>query len=216
MPKPKGAKTRKADPRKTGPQGWSLTEREGIKAEIQKLDRRGFNQNQIVEAIGRGRISQATVSNMLKEIQEDYAKAYVDDRKAKAERARAALEEVIAECWTQIERLKAEGKKKRGTKTGSNDSGGWSEESELVEDADIGGYLMLISKNVVEVAALYGLKALPEQVFNVINVNAGDSENLFERMMRLMDPGPRVVAPAVEDKPKPPEANDSIGNAGVE
>lgn len=201
MPKPKGAKTKKANPRSTNTR-WTLTEREGLKAQIQKLDRRGYNQNQIVDAIGRNRISQATVCNMLKEIQADYAAAYVDDRKAKAEKARAVLEEVIAECWTQIERLKAEGKRKRGSKSGSTDKGSYDEQSEIVEDADVGGYLMLISKNACEIAALYGLKTLPEQVFNVLQVNGDQAQDVFSRLLEAMRPAPRVVVPAVEDKPK--------------
>lgn len=211
MPKPKGAKTKKANPRKTGPQGWSLTEREGLKAQIQKLDRRGYNQNQIVDAIGRNRISQATVCNMLKEIQADYAAAYVDDRKAKAEKARAVLEEVIAECWTQIERLKAEGRKKTGSKSGENSKGPYDEHSEIVEDADIGGYLMLISKNACEIAALYGLKALPEQVFNVLQVNGDAAQDVFSRLLEAMRPEPRVVVPAVEDKPPDAAAGEKPG-----
>lgn len=214
MARPKGSKTKKANPGRTGGK-WTLTEREGLKAEVARLDRRGFNQYQIVEQIGAGRISQGTVCNMLKEIQADYEAAYVDNRKAKAVEAEAALREVNAECWAQIERLKERGRKKVTTKSGSGDQGSWAEDAETVEDADIGGYLTLISKNWAEILAIHGVKALPEQVFAVVNVHGrAGTEGVFNRLLESTlaaigaggSGGPRVVVEpgAVGDAETPP------------
>ena len=206
MARRKGSKTRKANPAKSGPKGWSLTDREAVKAEVAKLDRRGYNQYQIAAALGR--VSQATVCNMLKEIRADYQAAYVDDRKAVATEATTALREVNAECWMQIDRLKREGKKRTASKDGENQHGTYNESLEIVEDADIGGYLSLISKNWSEILAIHGVKALPEQVFNIVTINGAETEGVFNRLLESTlqaigaEKGRVVVTPeAVEDKP---------------
>jgi hypothetical protein len=190
--RPKGAKTRKPNPRKTGPRGWTLTEREGLKVEVARLDLQGYSQYQIAEKLD---VSQSTACVLLKEVRADYESAYVDNRKAMVMRATAAHLDVIRQAQEQIARLKERGRVKKHTESGESPKGSFSKDAETVEDATIDGYLSIITENWTRIARLHGLEELPKQVFN-IQVN-NHQVNVFDRLLEAMLAAPCTNTPAI-------------------
>ena len=195
MPRPKGAKTRRPDARKTGPREWTPTEREQTKVRVAELDRQGHNQIQIAEKLN---VSQATVSVLLKEIRQDYEEAYVDCRKAMVMKATAAHLDVIREAHEQIERLKAKGRRKTTAEKGASPKGPFRKTATIREDADLAGLLSVIADGWKQIARLHGLEELPKQVFN-LSVN-NHAPNIFDQLLTAMlaDEGESALAPRVD------------------
>lgn len=196
MPRPVGAKTRKPNPLKSGPR-FTLTQRERFKLDVQRLDSEGYSQRQIAERLN---CAHATVGTVLKEIQADYEQAYVDNRKMWVVRELGVLMDLRRRAFEEIAALKANGKKKRVTKTGSSEKGGYSEEAETVEDPELLGWHKLVLETVQETAELMGLKKLPDQVFVQVNAN---QVNVFDQLLGalLASPGPARAADPGEAAP---------------
>lgn len=188
--RPVGAKTKNPNAKKTGPRGFTLTERERLKNEAQQLDLQGYSSYQIGEKLG---VSKGTAYGLLAEIQDDYQKAYVDNRKAMVMRATAAHLDVIRQAQEQIAKLRANGKTKnvvkRYDKMVKDEEGNWSvepveETTDSREDGEIGGYLGIITDNWKQIGLLHGLHDLPKQIFNV-QVN-NNTVNVFEQVLQAV------------------------------
>lgn len=207
MPKPKGAKTKKANPNKPGPK-FTLTDRERVKFAIAQYDIKGFSQTDIAK-MPDVNVSQATVSNILREIQQDYQDAYIDNRKMWVMREHAVLMDLRRRANVEIERLKAEGKKKSVRKSGTSDKGGFDAEENTVEDPELLGWHRLVLDTVRESAELLGLKELAAQVFN-LNVNS-NTVNMFDRFMLEMLNGSQGTLPGVTDQAQGSAVDDAPG-----
>ena len=184
MARPKGARTRKPGARKTGPRDWTPTEREGLKAQVARLDLQGYTQRDIAAVLGVG---QSTAHALLKEVQKDYQEEYVDCRKIWVMKATAAHLEVIRQAHDEIAKLKATGRRRLHQEAGTNAKGTFSKRSKTVEDGDIGGLLAVLQQGWREIAALHGLKELPSQVWNV-QVSNNSVNNVFDQLYEALFP----------------------------
>ena len=177
MARPKGAKTKKPDAKKTGPR-FTLTDRERLKDKVARLDLQGLNLTEIAREVDTSR---QTVATCLKEIQQDYQDAYIDNRKMWAMREYALLMDVRRRAYEEIAALKEKGKRKTVNKSGSKGDMSYDENQETVEDPDLLGWNQLLLDTAKEVVALMGLRDLPAQVLVQIN-NA--APNFFREVER--------------------------------
>lgn len=182
MARPVGAKTRKANPKKTG-QAFTLTERESLKAKVQELDLMGYSQRAIAERVDA---SQSTVHVLLAEIQQDYQDAYVDNRKMWAHKATLGHLNVIMQAQEELAKLRAKGRvrlyREEGTTPGEN-GGAYSKKSVTKEGGEVAALLGVIQKGWQEIAAIHGIKELPAQIFNL---TLNNNVNPFEQMLMAM------------------------------
>jgi transposase len=156
--------------------------REGLKVQVAKLDLQGYTQRDIAEKLD---IGQSTAHVLLKEVQEDYQQAFVDDRKAMVRRATAAHLDVIRECHEQIAKLKARGRVRRHIEAGTNAKGEFRKRSVTREPAELGHYLSIIQNGWREIALLHGLKDLPAQIFNVQVNSSNPVQDMLDRMLAI-------------------------------
>lgn len=195
MARPKGSKTKKPNAKKTGPR-FTLTEKEVLKAEIARLDAMGYNTVEIAEKVNTSR---PTVSSCLKEIQDDYHAAYIDNRRMWAMKEFATIMDVRKRAYEEIAALKERGKRKKTTRSGSSEKGAYDEEAETVEDPELLGWHRLVKDTVQDVMDLLGLRDLPAQVLVQINNQPNLFQQMQESLLAALDAQER--AKGIEDLP---------------
>lgn len=95
----------KAKPEKTrkGGREFTSTVKEEVLTEVARLDRMGYQQRDIAEAVG---VTQTTVHRYLKVIRDRYVEEQVTDRKALVARKLAEYRDLRLEAWKAYERSK--------------------------------------------------------------------------------------------------------------
>lgn len=143
------------------------TEREELTLKIARMDRQGYNQYEIGEAVG---LSQPRVSSYLKEIRERYNRSIIQEREALVKESESTYRDIMREAWLAWEKSKRDARKHvdeemTPVSAGKGRGGkGYNKSVDTVEGRiPAVGFLNVIRECRDAIDDLYGLKA-PKKV----------------------------------------------------